>query len=271
MMDRTGALCRCWRLTRSDGRVFAFTDHDSVLSFDGAEFRPSEAMTAHALEQTTGLSVDNSEVVGALSDAALTEDDIFAGRFDGARVEIWQVNWLDPADRAILFRGTLGEIERTGGAFKAELRGVTEELNRPIGRLYHKQCGARFGDKACGMNGAAHSEELVVIAIEDTVVEVGASNAGPGWYTFGSLEVLTGAGAGLVTHVREEQLTDGGRRMMLWDTVRGLAAGDRVRVVAGCDKRAETCRQKFDNMVNFRGCPHLPTEDWLTAYPTGAA
>jgi len=24
---------------------------------------------------------------------------------------------------------------------------------------------------------------------------------------------------------------------------------------------------KFDNFLNFRGFPHIPGEDWLTAYP----
>lgn len=46
-----------------------------------------------------------------------------------------------------------------------------------------------------------------------------------------------------------------------------VAAGDRFRVVAGCDKSADTCRAKFANFLNFRGFPHLPGDDWVTAYP----
>jgi len=54
----------------------------------------------------------------------------------------------------------------------------------------------------------------------------------------------------------------------LWDSIGpGLASGDSVRLEAGCDKRAETCRVKFNNLVNFQGFPHLPGEDWLMAYP----
>ena len=48
-------------------------------------------------------------------------------------------------------------------------------------------------------------------------------------------------------------------------------AGDRFRVVAGCDKRAETCRGKFGNFLNFRGFPHIPGDDWVTAYPKDGA
>lgn len=271
MMDRTGTRCRCWRLTRTDGRTFAFTDHDAPLSFAGAEFRPSDAMTARMLEQTTGLSVDNSEAIGALSDAGLTEEDILSGRFDGAAVEIWQVNWLDLADRRLVFRGTLGEIERAGGAFKAELRGLTELLNRPVGRIYQKQCAALFGDATCGVNGADYAVDAVVRAVEGAVVEVAAESAAAGWYAFGTLRVMDGDGEEQAAQIRDDAVADGVRRLTLWDRVRGLEAGDRVRLTAGCDKRAATCREKFGNMLNYRGCPYLPTEDWLTAYPAGGA
>ena len=45
--------------------------------------------------------------------------------------------------------------------------------------------------------------------------------------------------------------------------------GDRVRIEAGCDKAEDTCRLKFANMVNFRGFPDIPGEDWLMAFPKG--
>ena len=46
-----------------------------------------------------------------------------------------------------------------------------------------------------------------------------------------------------------------------------VAPGDMLRIEAGCDKRAATCRLKFGNFVNFRGFPHIPGEDWLMAVP----
>lgn len=36
---------------------------------------------------------------------------------------------------------------------------------------------------------------------------------------------------------------------------------------AVCDKRFETCRDVFDNTLNFRGFPTIPGEDFLTVYP----
>ena len=88
--------CRCWAITRSDAQVYGFTDHDMELRFDGLVFKASTGLTAAAIEQATGLSIDNTEAMGALSDASVREEDIEAGRFDGAEVRAWLVNWADP-------------------------------------------------------------------------------------------------------------------------------------------------------------------------------
>ena len=107
--------CRCWALTRRDGMVMGFTDHDRALAFEGVAFRPDTGMNALALQQTTGLSVDNTEALGALSDEAIREADIEAGRYDGAELRAWLVNWQDVTARSLIFRGTMGELRRAGG------------------------------------------------------------------------------------------------------------------------------------------------------------
>ncbi|QFU08267.1 hypothetical protein PARPLA_02865 [Rhodobacteraceae bacterium THAF1] len=266
----TTTLCRCWRLTRADGRVFAFTDHDTAITVDGTAFHPSEALTARALEQTTGLSVDNSEAMGALSDAGLTEEDILAGRFDAATIEIFEVDWSAPDNRRLLFTGEMGEIERAGGAFKAELRGLTERLNVPHGKLYQRPCRAALGDDDCrvDLDASAYTTETTVLAVDGAALTLPAMAAADGWFAHGTLRVLDEAATGLVRRIRTDDASGADRCIVLTEAIgAGLSPGDAVQISAGCDKRAATCRAKFDNMVNFRGCPHLPSEDWLFAYP----
>lgn len=131
-------VCRAWTLRRRDGLMLGFTDHDQDLTVDGVACRADTGMTARALQQTTGLSVDNTEAFGALSTTAITEDDLNAGRYDGAEVQAYLVNWAAPQDFVLQFRGQLGEISRVGGSFKAELRGLTDLLNRPHGPTFSK-------------------------------------------------------------------------------------------------------------------------------------
>lgn len=264
-------LARAWAVDRRDGVQFGFTDHDRDLAFAGRVFRAETGVTARALQQTTGLSVDNSEALGALSDAGLTEADILAGRFDGAAVKAWLVNWADVSQRVVIFNGTIGEIRRGAGAFEAELRGLSEALNVARGRVYQKPCSAVLGDAACGIDLAdpAWREDAAVVAVaEGRIVTLPALSRPAGWAERGRLRITSGAGAGLIGLVKADRVAAGARVVELWQAIPEIAAGDAVRLEAGCDKRAETCRAKFANMLNHRGFPTIPGEDWLVAQPS---
>ncbi len=265
-------LARCWAITRADGVRYGFTDHDLAIEFDGITFRADTGLSAVALQQSTGLSVDNTEAIGGLSDASVREADIEAGRFDGAEVLAWMVNWVDPGMRWLQFRGSIGELRRSGGAFQAELRGLTEALNRPLGRVYQKPCSAVLGDGNCqfSMSSSGYSETLTVAEVDGLQVFSWAELNGfePGWFARGRLVVLDGAAEGLWGQIKHDRFRDGMRVVELWEPVRGaVAAGDLVRIEAGCDKRMETCRLKFNNLVNFQGFPDIPSEDWMMAVP----
>lgn len=269
------SVCHCWLVTRADGLTYCFTDHDGDLSFDGHLFKAASGLSAGALQQTTGLSVDNSEAVGALSDASVSEDDLAEGRFDGAEVQSWLVNWADVGQRVVEFRGNFGEVTRKAGAFRVELRGLTERLNQPQGRVYQAGCGAVLGDGRCGINLASAAYRMTAEIEEIDVLGRLRINSGTGfadrWFERGQIEVLTGASVGMTVMVKGDRLTATGRVLDLWHgTGAVLAAGDSIRIVAGCDRRATTCRTKFNNFMNFRGFPHVPGEDWLTAYPASS-
>jgi uncharacterized phage protein (TIGR02218 family) len=260
----TGAttMCRVWLVVRRDGVRFGFTDHDRDLRIGGDVFKAGSGLDASVLEASTGLSVDNGQAVGALSDVGLTEGDILAGRYDGAEVWQWLVDWSSPELKVLLFRGFLGEIRRGTSAFEAELRGITEVLNQPLGRMYLRQCDRVFGDAKCGIDAddPTFAADVTVLATSGKrgFSFDGLSGFQDGWFTNGTIRWASG----LVSLVK----VDVGGVLEVWEEAE-VAVGDTARVIAGCDKQAETCRVKFGNFLNFRGFPHIPGEDWTTAYP----
>ncbi|GAB4283417.1 MAG: DUF2163 domain-containing protein [Roseovarius sp.] len=268
----TTTLCHAWAIRRRDGVEMGFTDHDAALEFEGIVFRAESGLSAVALQQSTGLSVDNTEALGALSDAAIREADIEAGRYDGAEVRAWLVNWQDTAERQLIFRAHIGEIRRAAGAFEAELRGLTDVLNQPEGRVYQKPCGAVLGDAACRVDLSLpdHRLEAVPEAVDERRVFrfQGLDGLAAGWFRFGRLRVLSGDAVGLGGTIKHDRFENGLRVVELWHPLRaGIAPGDRVQLIVGCDKRAETCRFKFDNFINFQGFPDLPGDDWSLTDP----
>ncbi|MEN9408721.1 MAG: hypothetical protein RL216_695 [Pseudomonadota bacterium] len=264
-------VCHAWALERADGVVMGFTDHDGDLAFEGIRFLAGTGLTAGALQQVTGLAVDNAEVAGALSDAGIREADIRAGRFDGAEVRLWLVNWADVGQRMLRFRGSLGEVVQQDGAFRAELRGLTEALNRPMGRIIQPGCDAVLGDARCRVDLTGpdwHAEVMVEALREGRILATSPVSRAEGWFRRGTATFLDGAAAGVSLTIKSDRRVDGRLEVELWQEP-GVApaVGDRVRLVAGCDRRDETCRGKFRNFMNFRGFPHVPDEDWITAWP----
>lgn len=268
----TTHVCQCWSIVRKDGVTFGFTDHDRPLVFDDITFRPDSGLSAKALASTTGLSVNNTEALGVLSAAAITDVDIEAGRYDDAEVTTWLVRWDNVAQREIRFIGTIGEITREQGVYRTELRGLTEMLNQPQGRAYLKTCSAVLGDDGCkvDVSDVAFRADATLVAVDEGQVLTMTLAAGytDRWFEGGFISFRSGAAEGLQAVIKRDEMDGTSRVLTLWQPIPvAVGVGDAVRIIAGCDKRAQTCREKFDNMLNFQGFPDIPGDDWLMSVP----
>jgi uncharacterized phage protein (TIGR02218 family) len=265
-------LCRCWRLTRRDGAVLGFTDHDEPLVFDATSFTPGSGFAGTEIETLLGLAVAGSEMHGALAADALSEADLTAGRYDDAKVELFLVDWSAPENRLLLRTGNLGEVRREGAAFAAEVRGLAHRFDEERGRLHGATCDADLGDARCGVDLDApefRAEGAVTAAEGASLLRVSGLDGFDGdWFSRGRLQWTSGANAGVAVEVKGHRVEAGEVRLALWQAMpEPIVPGDTFAVTAGCDKRFATCGAKFANAVNFRGFPHMPGNDFVVAYP----
>jgi uncharacterized phage protein (TIGR02218 family) len=124
--------CHAWRVTRRDGVILGFTEHDRDLTFDDTTFLAASGFSASEAEAATGLSVSADEVAGGFSNVAIREQDLATGRYDAARVELFLVNWAAPDQHLLLNVREIGEVSRAGGQFRAELRSLAHRLSQPL-------------------------------------------------------------------------------------------------------------------------------------------
>jgi uncharacterized phage protein (TIGR02218 family) len=264
-------LAQVWKLTRRDGVVAGFTDHDCDLVIDGVTYRAGTGLAASEATSRFDLSVDGGDIAGALDDDILTDADLAAGRYDAAQVETWLVDWSDTSLRVLTARGTLGEVKREGSAFIAELRGLAALLSQESGRLYTARCSADLGDGKCRINLAGWQGTGAVEALEG-VSMFSASGLGAfadDLFTAGRLTWTSGGNAGLAMEVKQHRVTPGHVRLSLWQAMaEPIAIGDMFTVTAGCDKTLATCRDRFGNVDNFRGFPAIAGNDFVMSYPT---
>lgn len=265
-------LATCWKITRGDGVVLGFTDHDLTIGFDGVDFVPAHGLDGGEAPQKLGPQVATTEVVGVLHAAAITEDDILLGRYDGAAVETWRVNWRQPDQRLLLRRASIGEIVREDGVFRAELRSGQQALNVPAGRLYQALCDAELGDARCGIDleDPEYRAEAQVLEVRDRhhLAIDGAGGFAEGWFGFGTASWSSGRRSGLVDRIVSQSRLAGMDVFGFAEAVGDwVLPGDALVARAGCDRRFATCRAKFGNGVNFRGFPHIPGNDFVLRYP----
>ena len=267
-------MCHCWRVTRRDGVVLGFTEHDHDLSFAGTEFLAASGFQAADSEAANGLSVEAGEVTGGFSSAAISEADVLAGHYDGAQVEVFLVNWQAQGQHVLLRVQEIGDVTRAGGAFRAELRRLTHRLDQVQGRIYGRRCDAMLGDGRCKVdldNPVYRGEGAVAAVLGETRLRVTGLNAAKaGFYRYGVFRFLTGANAGHVGDIEDHRKEGGAVTLSLWlPPPLPLAVGDTFTVTAGCDKSLVACRQKFSNSVNFQGFPHMPGTDFAFGYADG--
>lgn len=271
--SRETTMCYCWKLTRTDGVVQGFTDHDRDLTFGSVTYVASTGFTASTIEQSLGLSVDNLNVDSALSDETINELDLAAGRYDGAVIELYWVNWSDVSQRYLMSKGNIGEVKREQTAFSAELRSMTQKTQQRTGRTYQRYCDALLGDARCGVNVEALAENAAIGTVLDTRTfkcALGSSIAF--YYSLGKLRFTSGPNNDMEFEVKYHRGTGSVSELELWTVPPfTIAPGHTFRVYPGCPKDMGSCNTKFSNIARFRGFPHIPGNDAIARYPKQGA
>jgi uncharacterized phage protein (TIGR02218 family) len=248
--------------------VFGATDHDNTIVFDGVAYEPASGLKGATFESSAGLAPGRAAAEGAISAEFMSDADLDGGLWDGARVDVWRVDWTAPEHRVRVWSGRLSEVTRLGASFTAELVSLKADLERPVGRVYSRACDADVGDARCGVDldaPAFRGQGFVTESLGPKLLRIsGLGLFGADWFAGGQLTWSTGANSGATSRV----VRHAGEEIELATPPRFPAQPpDAFVVMAGCDKTFATCGAKFANRDNFRGFPHMPGPDAVLAGP----
>lgn len=254
-------LAQCWKLTRRDGVVLGFTNHDADITYDAITYLAATGFVPSAVESQASMAVDNMDVEGMLDSEAIAEVDVLAGLYDFAQIETFLLNYADSTQGVLQLRtGWIGEIQLNQQHFVAEVRGLTQRLSQHIGELYSPICRARLGDSRCKVDVGSYSETGAVEAVESPSKFTDAARIeGAGSYDGGEVTFRSGSNNGITREVKF--FFAGGVIQTALPFPFTIAQGDIYTIIQGCDKTISTCSQKFSNAINFRGEPHVPGLD----------
>jgi uncharacterized phage protein (TIGR02218 family) len=286
-------VCYLWKVHRTDGVVFGFTNHDANVTYDAGDgdglliYQAATGFANTAASSKSDLSVDNLEAIGFLDADSITEDDMRAGLYDDADIKILLVNWADlTMGHMVVRRGTLGVVKMENGKFTAELRGLAHKLTTQLGDSFGPICRAEFGSGTNGIDmdsrwlclldvslwrqtGVVNSRDAVSFSnLTGDLLMTGSQTptaaAPDGWFDNGVITFTSGANAGLSFEIKSFVA---GLITLFLPAPFPLTVGDSFIIEPGCDKTAGTCTNKFSNIINFRGEPFIPGMDRFLDVP----
>lgn len=258
-------------VTRRDGVKLGFTDSDETVTFSGDDYEPSEGLKASAISSSAGSGVDNLDVGGALQSARITETDISAGLYDGARVAVRLVDRTNVAlGAAVLLTGVIGEIKVKNGSFYAQVRSLSSLLKQSVGDMTSKTCRVkRLGDARCKVDMDGNTAGGTPIRANKALdsgsglnLTFASDSAPTGYYTYGVVTFTSGPNSGISREVKSHTLSSGKAVLVLRTAFPfAVTSGQTAQLEAGCDRVFATCRDKFANANNFHGEHLLPGND----------
>jgi uncharacterized phage protein (TIGR02218 family) len=252
-----------WLLIRPDGKQIGFTTHDRDLSIDGICYEADSGFRLSATESTNGLEVDNTEISGTLVGKVLKAEELLKGLWDESRVKVGVCNYKALEQGIVWYNvGLLSKIQYQNGTFQTEIRGLTDLLRQPLGIHYSPGCRATFGDKHCGYS--PKSEIITVYQALDRARFYATFKMTASQVEQGTLQWRSGKNQGMRMELlsMEEDLIE-----LVLDMPFEIAIGDTALLMEGCDKSFETCVNRFNNAMNFRGEPHKPSQDKILIGP----
>lgn len=260
-------------IRRTDGVEYGFTSHDDDITIDVSAwggsasqvFDSQQGLDATQIVTSAGFDVDNLNLT-TLDDGSLFDRiDVLQGKWKNAAFYIFRYNWnaaTTSADVEVLIRGTFGEVQLKENIIEIELRGLAQKLQQPVGIVSSKTCRARLGDAKCTKDLTSFTHNFTVTAVTDRSTFTASSAAQVSDYFGEGLVTWTsGANDGVTQKIRSFA---SGVFTFVLPMVEDIQVGDTFTAVAGCRKRLEDCRDKFDNVLNFQGEPHRPLTDDLT-------
>jgi uncharacterized phage protein (TIGR02218 family) len=187
------------------------------------------------------------------------------GLFDGATLTLYRA-FLNPVPNVvgtvILFVGDLADLSIGRTGIDIRINSALAALNIQMPRnLYQAACLHSLYDADCGASRAAFSVNSNVRSGSTALSIVTGLGQPDGWFARGYITMTGGANSGVTRTVRWHS---GGTVGLLSALPAAPNVGDPFTLWPGCDKSMATCKNKFNNLGNFRGMPFVPSPE--TAY-----
>jgi uncharacterized phage protein (TIGR02218 family) len=242
-----------YHIWRDGGEHWRYTDGDVAVTYSGSSYTPAtlerESVTYNNKLEVTTLTIKAAYIENpALEYIAINPVEILW-------ISVLKLHRDDLTEADVVFIGQIKNVAFQGITASITCVGFEHFLKKTIPTWrYQLTCNHNVFDSKCSLTAASYAETTTVV-LDANGVDLVSSAFGAysdGYFTGG--QVLFGVESRTIVYHVGNTIT------MMYKMV-DLETNDSVTAYPGCDGRAETCRDKYDNIVNFLGFPFIPVEN----------
>lgn len=245
-----------YHMWRDGGEHWRYTSGDTTVTYDGEDYVPA-TLERSQVQYDSQLGIVTMTIKAAyLTDTIL--EYISTNPIEILWISIMKIHRdQDPLEADVIFIGQIKDVSFKGIQASITCVGFEHFLKQAVPRWrYQLACNHNLFDSQCSLVKADYKVEAVVtLDATRTIISsatFGDSEFGDGYFTGGEL-VFGVESRTIVSHI--------GFDITLMYKMKELEDNDTVDAYPGCDKRLETCRDKFDNIINSLGFLFIPIKN----------
>ena len=236
----------CWKISLKNGEVLCFNCGDEEIIYQNERY--ISANHPGAIFSSNELGEDSFSISGFMNENTESIVD--------AHIELFLLD-CNFKEKIILKTGWLGEIKYDQYKFTAKILTLGSKYNNLIGNCYSSSCRAEFGDALCKADLKQYSFIGNITALAEKNSFIDLSREEPDGYFINGILTFKDASKYKVKEFRDKKFT--------LDINLKASVGDWYKITVGCDKSLYCCINKFNNAINFRGEPFIPSRQKLVA------
>jgi uncharacterized phage protein (TIGR02218 family) len=256
-------LCPVWKMTALDGTVVAYCGHTRRLVIGDVIYKAVAADFSRS-KRKIGLEPNTSDLTAPF-DEAITEADIYGGKWKHARIEKQWVNYFDLSMGGVYQEsGFAGKFSVTAGqSFTVEFLSLSSQLRQEIGDVT-SPTDQRVSIAELAIDPAPYTHERAITAAGSRrQFTVDGSPQADGYFRYGLAVFTSGDNEGLRMEIKNNV---GNVISLQLGMPYEIAVSDAVTLVRGYDGTRESAKT-LDDAINFRGFPDLPGLNSVLRFP----
>lgn len=245
--------CFCFKITTTEKQEMYFTSHNNTKKIDN-----------NIYSHYSGLSIKNSYFNDSAENVIIVHG-IFETKgitkthnITGSKFDIY-ICYQNNIEHYVTMYCT--EFVHHDLEFQIKLESEAIKYKKTLLKTFSKTCRAKFGDNKCKIDVNSYSKGSIIINIISlTSITIENIDIQDHYFDYGKCVITLNNGKKLEYRIKNQIQKHNGQHITFYTKIdEQCLITNKVTLIPTCDKTYFSCNKNFNNVINFRGEPFIPS------------